>query len=175
MPVEPILAGISVRCPKLRTGVDIGFADVTVAERLRERFHALWMTVASGEAAMVAATARLEAGTVQRIGKDGALPFDGNQFEAAVLNGEIITPPLVREIHRILKPAGMLFFTVEETVRRGPDSTLSKLYIAFLKCGYDVVSVTRPPWWRFGRDGKTLTVCARKKNWREQRPLKVFG
>jgi len=175
VPVEPILAGIAARCQKLRTGVDIGFADVAVSARLRERFHGLWMTVVSGDAAMVAASARLEAGTAHRLGKDGTLPFDGNQFEVAVLNGEIITPQLVREIHRVLKPAGMLFFAVEETVRRGPGNTLSKLYNAFLKSGYDVVSVARPPWWHFGRDGKTLTVCARKKNWREQRPLKVFG
>jgi len=173
--VEPILSGIALRCPNLRTGVDIGFPDVSVSERLRERFRALWMTVASGDAAMMTASAKLAPGSVHRIGGDGSIPFDGNQFEVAVLNGGIITQALVRDIHRVLKPAGFLFFSVEETVRHGPGNTLSKLYNAFLKCGYDVVSISRPPWWRFGRDGKVLTVCARKKNWREQRQMKVFG
>jgi len=175
VPLEPILAGISARCQKLRTGVDVGFADVSVSARLRDRFHALWMTVPAGDAARSAAAERFGADTVQRLGTDGGLPFEGNQFDVVVLNGEIIAQGIVREAHRVLKPAGLLFFSVEELQRRGPGNTLSRLYNAFLKCGYDVVSVVRPPWWRFGRDGKTLTVCARKKNWREQRPLKVFG
>lgn len=166
MPVEPILAAIAARAPKLRTGVDIGFADAAVPARLREQFRALWMTVATDGAAGFPS---LAPGTVHGFGKDGTLPFDGNQFEVAVLNGAAISQPLVREVHRVLRPAGMLFFTVEEAVRHGPGSTLSKLYNAFLKCGYDIVSVARPPWWRFGRDGRTLTVCARKKNWRAQR------
>jgi len=166
VPVEPTLAAIAARAPKLRTGVDIGFSDVAVPARLRERFRALWMTVATADAADFSS---LAPGTVHSLGEDGALPFDGNQFEVAVLNGAVISQPLVREIHRVLRPEGLLFFSVEETVRHGPDSTLSKLYNAFLKNGYDVVSVVRPPWWRFGRDGKTLTVCARKKNWRAQR------
>jgi len=175
VPVEPILAGIAARCQRLRTGVDIGFADAAISARLRERFPALWMTVEREDAAFGSATAALAAGTVHRFGADDALPFDGNQFELVALNGAIISQTLVREVHRVLKPAGLLFFTVEETVRRGPGNTLSKLYNAFLKSGYDIVSVMRPPWWHFGRDGKTLTVCARKKNWREQRPLKVIG
>jgi len=164
--VEPILAVLAARVPKLRTGVDIGFSDAAVSRRLREQFRALWVTVAIGDPADCTS---LAPGTVHRLGRDGTLPFDGNQFEVAVLNGEVVTQALVREIHRVLRPAGMLFFTVEEVVRRGPESTLSRIYNEFLKCGYDIVSVSRPPWWRFGRDGRPLTVCARKKNWRELR------
>jgi len=175
VPVEPILAGIAARCQRLRTGVDIGFSDAAVSARFRERFPALWMTLEREGAAFDAAKAALDPGTVHRLGADGALPFDGNQFELAALNGAVVTQSLVREIHRVLKPAGLLFFSVEETVRCGPGNTLSKLYNTFLKSGYDIVSVMRPPWWHFGRDGHTLTVCARKKNWREQRPLKVIG
>jgi len=173
--VEPIIAGIAARCSDLRTGLDVGFSDIAVSMRLRERFPAVWMTVVRGDAAAVTASSRLDAATVHRIGRTDALPFDGNQFDVAVLDGAGITPALVRETHRVLKPAGLLFFTVEETVRQGPGNTLSTLYNTFLKCGFDIVSVVRPPWWRFRRDGKTLTVCARKKNWRDQRALRVFG
>jgi len=173
--VDAIVSGIAARCSRLRTGLDVGFPDASASEILRARFPAVWMTVAVGDAGAVSASTRLGADSVHRLDKAGGLPFDGSQFDVAVLNGSIITTSLVREVHRVLKPAGFLFFTVEETVRRGPCCTLSTLYNTFLKSGYDIVSIVRPPWWRFGRDGRTLTVCAQKKNWREQRPLKGIG
>ena len=37
-----------------------------------------------------------------------------------------------------------------------------------LRDGCDVVGLKRPPWWRFGTAGRTLTVCARRKNWRNR-------
>ena len=35
--------------------------------------------------------------------------------------------------------------------------------------GFDILSIRRPKWWYFGRQGRTLTVCARKKAWREHK------
>ena len=37
-----------------------------------------------------------------------------------------------------------------------------------LKDGFDVVGLKRPPWWKFGAAGRTLTVCARRKTWRRR-------
>ena len=37
-----------------------------------------------------------------------------------------------------------------------------------LRNGFDVVGLKRPPWWKFGAAGRTLTVCARRKTWRRQ-------
>ena len=37
-----------------------------------------------------------------------------------------------------------------------------------LRDGFDVVGLKRPPWWRFGTAGRTLTVCAGRKNWRNR-------
>ena len=34
--------------------------------------------------------------------------------------------------------------------------------------GFDVVGLKRPPWWKFGVAGRTLTVCARRKTWRRR-------
>jgi SAM-dependent methyltransferase len=170
----PILSGISGRYDKIRAGLDIGFADVGVSQALRALRGGVWMTVERDEIACAAAAADLPPGTVQRLGPDELLPFDDNQFDVVALNGGIISQALVREIHRVLLPSGCLFFTVPEEKKTGSGSTLSRLYNLFLKSGFDITGITRPPWWRLGAAHRTLTVCARKKAWKEHRALKVW-
>ena len=64
----------------------------------------------------------------------------------------------------------MLHLFVKEN-RGQRDSTLSKIYNIFLRNGFDIISLARPPWWKFGFGGHTLTVCARRKAWKEHKPL----
>lgn len=171
----PILSGISARYAKIRAGLDVGFADARVSAALRLLRGGVWMTVETDAAARAAAAAVLPPETVLALGAGETLPFDDDQFEVAALNGAVISQALVREIHRVLLPAGCLFFTVFEEKKGGRDSTLSRLYNLFLKNGFDIIGISRPPWWRFGAAGRTLTLCARKKAWKEQRSLKVWG
>ena len=51
--------------------------------------------------------------------------------------------------------------------RRGRGWTARAVY-ELLRDGFDVVGLRRPPWWRFGTAGRTLTVCAGRKNWRNR-------
>lgn len=171
----PIHSGISGRYDKIRTGLDVGFADAAFSLSLRKLRGGVWMTVVADEFARAAVENALPAGTVLRLGAGETLPFDDDQFEVVVMNGEVISQTLVREIHRVLLPAGCLFFSVNEEKKGGRDSTLSRLYNLFLKNGFDITGVSRPPWWRFGAAGRILTVCARKKAWKEHRSLKVWG
>jgi len=159
---------IAARVGRIAYGLDIGFADAGFSSGLREQCGGQWMTVVSDEAAASAVAPGLPAGTVHRIGVDSALPFDDCQFDVVILNGAIISLPLVREIHRILRPSGRLFFEQEETVRHGRDSTSARIYNSFLRSGFNVTSLVRSPWWRsLLLGGRTLTVCATRKNWRE--------
>lgn len=171
----PILSGISSRYGKIRTGLDIGFADAGFSQSLRRLRGGVWMTVESDQISRDISARSLPADTVMQLGDGELLPFDDDQFEVAVLNGEIISQQLIREVHRVLLPAGCLFFTVPEEKKGGSDSTLSRLYNLFLKNGFDIVGVSRSPWWRFGVGSRTLTVCARRKAWKEYRALKVWG
>ena len=171
----PILSGISARYDKIRAGLDVGFADADVSAALRKLRGGVWMTVEADAVACEAVSGRLQPGTVLRMGAGEVLPFDDDQFEVVALNGAAISQQIVREIHRVLLPAGCLFFTVGELKKGGRDSTLSRLYNLFLKNGFDITGLSRPPWWRFGVAGRTLTVCARKKAWKEHRSLKVWA
>lgn len=172
--LRPILSALSARYQRVLTGLDVAFDNATASQILRDIRGGVWMTVVSNAEAASKVGAALPEGTVHMLGEDGTLPFDECPFEVVVLNGEAISQPLVREIHRVLKPAGFLFFTVNEENRGKRNSTLSKLYNMFLKNGFDLVSLIRPPWWKFGVGGRTLTVCARSKAWKEHKSLGGF-
>jgi SAM-dependent methyltransferase len=171
----PILSGILGRYEKIRAGLDVGFADAALSQTFRQLRGGVWMTVECSSHAVAAAAHVLPAETVLRLGEGEQLPFEDDQFDVVALNGAIISQVLVREIHRVLLPAGCLFFTVPEERKGGRDSTLARLYNLFLKNGFDIVGMTRPPWWHFGADGRTLTICARKKAWKEHLSIKVWG
>lgn len=169
--LKPILSEIESRYARIRTGLDVAFDDVGTSRSLRELRGGVWMTVVSSAEALSTVGAALPEGTVHQIGAGDTLPFDDCPFEVVVLNGTAMTQPLVKEIHRVLMPSGFLFFTVEEENRGQRGSTLSKIYNLFLKNGFDLVALIRPPWWKFGFGGRTLTVCARRKAWKEHKSL----
>ena len=56
---------------------------------------------------------------------------------------------------------------VDEAAAGGAGWTQRAVY-ELLRDGFDVVGLKRPPWWKFGTAGRTLTVCARRKNWRNR-------
>ena len=172
--LKPILSAIVSRCDRVRTGLDVAFDDAAASRSLREVRRGVWMTVVN-PGSLEAVGSALPEGTVHPIGPNAELPFDDCPFEVVVLNGAAMTQPLVKEIHRVLKPAGHLFFTVDEENRGQRDSTLSKIYNIFLRSGFDIISLTRPPWWKLGLGGRTLTVCARRKAWKEHKPLGGLG
>lgn len=144
--IEPILHEIAARYERVRSGLDVGFGDGEVSRVLREFRGGVWMSVGAGN----------------------ELPFEDAQFEVVVMAGTVVSRAAVREANRVLLPEGCLFFTVQEKTRNQAGYTPPEIY-RMIREGFDILSVRRPPWWRFGFGGHTLTVCARKKAWHEHR------
>ena len=92
-------------------------------------------------------------------------PYENAQFEVVLMDGAAVSRNSVREAHRVLKPEGRLFFLVPEKTKKQEGFTLPDIY-SVVREGFNIVEVERPAWWRFGRDGRTITICAQKKNWR---------
>ena len=65
----------------------------------------------------------------------------------------------------MLKPEGRLYFIVPEKTKAQDGFTLPDVY-SIVRGGFNIVEASRPPWWLFGRRGRTLTICAKKKNWK---------
>ncbi|MBO7482934.1 MAG: methyltransferase domain-containing protein [Kiritimatiellae bacterium] len=148
MPLEPILHEIAARYGRVRCGLDVGFGDEDVSRTLRDFRGGVWMSI----------DARAE------------FPFEDEQFEIVVMNGEVVSREVVREANRVLRPEGCLLFTVAERTGSQEGFTLPALYRT-IREGFDILAVRRPKWWFFRRTGRTLTVCARKKAWREHKGL----
>lgn len=108
------------------------------------------------------------------IGALPEFPFEDAQFEVVLLNGAAVSRATVKEAHRVLIPSGRLFFIVNEKTSRQDGYTMPELY-ALVRDGFDIRAVERPAWWRFGRDGRTLTICAVKKNWKAYKGLSRDG
>ncbi len=166
-------AALAARAEGVRAGADIGFANPAFSQSLRQMRAGVWMTVEDGAAARDAAVAALDPKTVLQLGAGGELPFEDHQFDVVLLSSAMLSQPrerlgtLIREAHRILQGGGCLYFTVEEASGDGAGWTQRAVY-ELLRDGFDVVGLKRPPWWRFGTAGRTLTVCARRKNWRNR-------
>ena len=165
-------AELAARFTRVRAGVDAGFGDATVSQALRAACPGVWMTVEDGPAARARVAESLDPKTVLQLGVGGEMPFDDHQFEVVVLSAALLsgdrerTDAVVRETHRILQGGGCLVFSVDET---GSGAGFSQRGIYdLLRNGFDVVGLKRPPWWKFGAAGRTLTVCARRKTWRRQ-------
>jgi len=94
-----------------------------------------------------------------------AFPFEDAQFDVVLLAAEAVTERIVREVHRVLKPEGHLFFVVPEKTKKQDGFTLPDVY-SIVRSGFNIVEAARPPWWHFGRGARTLSICAQKKNWR---------
>ena len=157
--------------------MDAGFGDASVSQALRAASPGVWMTVEDGPSARARVAAALDPKTVLQLGAGGEMPFDDHQFEVVVLAAALLagdrarTGTMVRETHRILQGGGCLVFSVAET---GVGEGFSQRGVYdLLKDGFDVVGLKRPPWWKFGAAGRTLTVCARRKTWRRRSALIV--
>lgn len=92
-------------------------------------------------------------------------PYEDAQFEAVLLADTAVSLDAVREAHRVLRPKGYLFFTVLEGSKESGGYEMPDIY-SLIRDGFDIVDVERPPWWKFGRAGHTLTISARKKTWK---------
>ena len=170
-------AELAARFTRVRAGVDSGFGDAAVSQALRAACPGVWMTVEDGPAARARVAESLDPKTVLQLGVGGEMPFDDHQFEVVVLSAALLSvdraraDAVVRETHRILQGGGCLVFSVDEA---GSGVGFSERGIYdFLKDGFDVVGLKRPPWWKFGAAGRTLTVCARRKTWRRRSTLIV--
>ena len=165
-------AEIATRFTRVRAGVDSGFGDAAVSQTLRASCPGVWMTVEDGPAARARVAESLDPKTVLQLGVGGEMPFDDHQFEVVVLSAALLsgdrtrTDTVVRETHRILQGGGCLVFSVDEAAS-GVGFSQRGIY-DLLKDGFDVVGLKRPPWWKFGAAGRTLTVCARRKTWRRR-------
>ena len=167
-------AEFGARYTRVRAGFDVGFADAGASHAFRAAHEGVWMTVEADAAARAATAAALDPKTVLQMGAGGELPFEGHQFEVALFAKAVLDGPrdrleaLVREAHRVLQGGGCLMFTVEEAARGDGRGWTARAVYELLRDGFDVVGLRRPPWWRFGTAGRTLTVCAGRKNWRNR-------
>lgn len=165
-------AAVTARCERVRAGVDIGFSDASAPRFLRGARSGVWMSVAEDAGARDALAVDLDPKTVLMMGCGGELPFDDRQFDAVVLATELFErrgprlEKVIQETHRILQGGGCLFFTVPESADE-PGWTARAIY-ELLRNGFDVVGLKRPPWWCFGLTGRRMTVCARRKNWKNR-------
>ena len=167
-------SALAARAEGVRAGVDVGFADAAFSQAIRQAHAGVWMTVEDGVAARDASASALDPKTVLQMGTGGELPFEDHQFEVVLLAAAMFAGPgerlatLVRETHRILQGGGCLYFTVEEAAGGGGSGWTQRAIYELLRDGFDVVGLKRPPWWKFGSAGRTMTVCARRKNWRNR-------
>jgi SAM-dependent methyltransferase len=156
MSLDQITDLIKAKFTRIRTGLTVGFAGAETMDRLRELRGGQWRSVPM----------------------TAELPFEDEQFEVVVMSGETVSNAAVKEAHRVMKPDGCLYFSVAERTGSQEGFDLSDIY-RIVRDGFGILDVKRPAWWYFGRRGRTLTVCARKKNWREYKGLvsheKGFG
>ena len=92
-------------------------------------------------------------------------PFEDAQFDMVLMDGKAVSRKSVREAHRVLKPEGCLRFTVRERTKAQEGFTLPDIY-STVREGFNIIEVVRPPWWLFGLRGRTISICAQKKNWK---------
>jgi len=92
-------------------------------------------------------------------------PFEDSQFEVVMMDGSCVSAKSVKEAHRVLRPAGRLMFEVAEKTGSQEGMSLPDIY-KIVREGFNIVEVVRSPWWLFGLRGRTISICAQKKNWR---------
>ena len=137
----------------VRTSLEVGFPNGDLPERM----------------------ARFRGRVTRAIGETDSFPFEDEQFDVVMIDGKIISSALVKEAHRVLHSGGWLLFVVAE--KTGQDQsgyTMPEVY-SMIREGFNILSVERTPWWRFGRGGRTISIGAQKKNWRSYRSLSVGG
>ena len=99
------------------------------------------------------------------IGVLSEFPYEDTQFEVVLMDGGAVKPACVKEAHRVLMPEGRLYFIDPEKTKKQDGYTLPEIY-SIVRNGFNIVGVERPAWWFFGRRGRTISICAQKKNWK---------
>ena len=117
------------------------------------------------EGVLPEAFADLRGQQTRAIGNLREFPYEDAQFDVVLMDGSAVSLASVKEAHRVLKPVGRLFFTVQEKTNGQDGFSLPDVY-SIIRGGFNITDVSRPPWWFFGRRGKTLTICATKKTWK---------
>ena len=145
--MTPLASVIASRCQRVRAGLAVGF-DTFDFEELRSVRGGVW----------------------EASGAEGGLPFDDRQFDVVAIDRKSVSRANILEVYRVLTPNGSMFFTVDERTGKQPGFTAPEIY-KMVREGFDILELRRPKWWMFGRGGRTMTVCARKKTWREHKGL----
>ena len=117
------------------------------------------------EGALPEAFAELRGQQARAIGNVSEFPYEDAQFDVVLMDGAAVSLAAVKEAHRVLRPEGRLYFIVPEKTGKQDGFTLPDVY-SIVRGGFNITEVSRPPWWFFGRRGRTLTICATKKNWK---------
>lgn len=128
---------------KVRTSLEVGFAGLDLPQRYAGMRGREWRAIEAVD----------------------EFPFEDAQFDVVLMDGAAVSRVRVREAHRVLKPEGRLFFTVAEKTKRQDGYSLPDIY-SIVRDGFNIIGVERPAWWFLRRRGRTLSICARKKNWR---------
>ena len=127
----------------VRTSLEVGFPEGTLPE----------------------AFASLRGRQTRAIGNVAEFPYEDRQFDVVLMSGDAVSAKSVKEAHRVLRPEGRLFFTVDERTKSQAGFTLPDIY-SIVRGGFNITELTRPRWSFLLRRRRTLTICATKKNWK---------
>ena len=128
---------------EIRTSLEVGFPGGTLPE----------------------AFAKFRGRQTRVIGNVAEFPYEDRQFDVVLMSGDAVSAKSVKEAHRVLKPEGRLFFTVDEKTKSQDGFTLPDVY-SIVRGGFNIPELTRPRWCFLLRRRRTLTICATKKNWK---------
>ena len=128
---------------EIRTSLEVGFPGGTLPE----------------------AFANLRGRQTRAIGNVAEFPYEDRQFDVVLMSGDAVSAKSVKEAHRVLRPEGRLFFTVDERTKSQAGYTLPDIY-SIVRGGFNITELTRPRWRFLLRRRRTLTICATKKNWK---------
>lgn len=96
----------------------------------------------------------------------GEFPYEDAQFQVVMIDALSLTQESVREVHRVLRPEGWLFFEIAEgKYLKNSGKSLSDIF-ALLKDGFNIVEVERASWWSRWRGNGVTVISAQKKRWR---------
>ena len=128
---------------EIRTSLEVGFPGGTLPE----------------------AFAKFRGRQTRVVGNVAEFPYEDRQFDVVLMSGDAVSAKSVKEAHRVLRPEGRLFFTVDERTRSQAGFTLPDIY-SIVRGGFNITELTRPRWCFLLRRRRTLTICATKKNWK---------
>ena len=128
---------------EIRTSLEVGFPGGTLPE----------------------AFAKFRGRQTRVVGNVAEFPYEDRQFDVVLMSGDAVSAKSVKEAHRVLRPEGRLFFTVDERTKSQAGYTLPDIY-SIVRGGFNITELTRPRWCFLLRRRRTLTICATKKNWK---------